>query len=36
MPGGCPGGDVEGYIKLHIWAGRLESLTPETQTFDVT
>ena len=21
--------------ELHIWAGKLESLTPETQTFDV-
>ena len=23
-------------VKLHIWAGKLRSLTPETQTFDVT
>jgi len=22
--------------KLHIWAAKLQSLTPETQTFDVT
>ena len=25
-----------GEVKLHSWAGKLERLTPETQTFDVT